>query len=145
MTANYNVVGSKTAAATIAKKDVNLDSITAAGKTYDGNNTASITAGAITTGVGSETLAVSGSGTFSDKNAATGKTVTVADVTALTKTNGTGDWSNYNLSSTGSAPTPAYIAHKGRTFASTTPAAKPYEGSNTASITASHIPTAVGS
>eukprot|EP01034_Spumella_vulgaris_P030123 gene30124-37286_t len=39
--------GAMTTQADIAKKDVTLSSITAASKTYDGNDTASITAGAI--------------------------------------------------------------------------------------------------
>ncbi|KZR98581.1 Uncharacterized protein APZ42_005930, partial [Daphnia magna] len=37
-------------------QDVSLSSITAPDKVYDGNNTATITSGAISTGVGSETL-----------------------------------------------------------------------------------------
>jgi hypothetical protein len=122
---NYSLQSNTaTATADIAKKDVVLASITAANKTYNGSDAATITAGSITTGVGSETLAISGAGTFSDKNAAVGKTVTVADVTALTKADGTGAWSNYNLTTTGSATTTATIAQKDVTLASITAASK---------------------
>jgi hypothetical protein len=56
-------------------------------------------------------LAISGSGSFDTKNAGTNKTVTVSDVTSLTKADGTngGDWNNYNLTTTGSKTTTADI------------------------------------
>ena len=143
---NYNLTttGAMTTTANITKKDVSLASITAANKAYDGNDAATITAGNISTGVGSETLLISGSGTFSNKNAADGKTVTVADVTALTKTNGTGDWGNYNLTTTGSMATTANIAKKDVSLTSITAANKVYDGSDAATITAGSINTGVG-
>jgi hypothetical protein len=101
---------SATTTGSITRKDVTLSSITAAGKTYDGTATASITGGSITTGIAGEALSVSGSGTFDTKNAGAGKTVTVADVVSLSKVNGTGDWANYNLVTTGSMTTTASIA-----------------------------------
>jgi hypothetical protein len=109
---NYNLTtsGALTTTANISKKDVTLVSIAAANKTYDGSSSATITSGAITGTVGSESLSVSGTGAFSDKNAADGKTVTVVDVTALTKANGTGAWSNYTLTTTGALQTTANIA-----------------------------------
>jgi filamentous hemagglutinin family protein len=116
---NYANITKATGTLTIAQKDVTLASITAANKTYDGNDIATITAGLIATGVGTETLAVSGRGTFSNKNADTGKTVTVADVTTLTKTNGTGDWTNYRLTTTGSQTTAADILKKDLTISAT--------------------------
>lgn len=100
--------------AVIAKKDVTLASITANNKTYDGNTNAVISAGAITGTVGTETLLVSGTGSFDTKNAGTDKTVTINDVTALSKTNSSGDWSNYNLTTTGHMTTRADIT-KNRT------------------------------
>ncbi len=81
-------------------------------KTYDGNTSAVISSGVVSGMVDGETLLISGSGSFADKNAADGKTVTVADVTALTKGNGTGLWSNYNLTSTGNKTTTADIGQK---------------------------------
>jgi hypothetical protein len=47
---------------------VSLTSLSAANKVYDGTTVASITAGSIATGVGSETLQVSGVGSFSDSD-----------------------------------------------------------------------------
>ncbi|PVE05120.1 YDG domain-containing protein, partial [Limnohabitans planktonicus] len=148
--ANYNLTttGGMTTQADIAKKDVTLSSITAASKTYDGNDTASITAGAISTGVGAETLAIAGTGSFSDKNAGSNKTVTVTDVTSLTKSNVTatgGDWANYNLTTTGAMTTQADIAKKDVTLSSITAASKTYDGNDIASITAGAISTGVGS
>ncbi|WP_346308796.1 YDG domain-containing protein, partial [Limnohabitans sp.] len=143
---NYNLTttGAMTTQANITRKDVSLSSITALDKVYDGNNTATITSGAISTGVGSETLAISGSGTFADANAANGKTVTVANVTALTKANGTGNWSNYNLTTTGALTTTADISRKDVTLTSITAAHKVYDGNNTATITSGAINTGVG-
>jgi hypothetical protein len=49
---------------------------------------------------------------FDDANAGPGKTVTVSDVAALTKADGTGSWSNYNLTTTGPLNTKADIDQK---------------------------------
>jgi filamentous hemagglutinin family protein len=117
---------------TITPKDVSISSLTASNKVYDGTRTASITSGAVTTGVGSETLFISGTGTFSDKNAGTGKTVTVADVTTLSKSDGTGDWRNYNLISTGSMTTAADITQAALTVTASA-ATKTYDGTLDAS------------
>ncbi len=140
---NYTVTNQVATAADISKKSITLDGITAANKTYDGTTAATITAGAIATGVANETLAVSGTGTFSDKNSADGKTVTVADVTTLAKTNGTGDWRNYNLTTTGSLTTTANIDKKNVTLDSITAANKVYDGTDTAVITSGSISTGV--
>jgi hypothetical protein len=109
---NYTLTttGAKTTTADITKKDVTLDSLTADSKTYDSATTANISAGVISGTVVSEALLISGAGNFSDANPASGKTVTVADVSALKKTNtSTGDWDNYNLTTTGAKTTTATI------------------------------------
>ena len=131
MSGNYTVT-TQTALGTILKKDVTLDSIAAANKVYDGGNTANITSGVIATGVGSETLSVSGSGTFSDKHVADGKTVTVADVTALSKTDGSGSWANYNLSTTGALTTTANISPRALSLSAVTDT-KTYDGTTSSS------------
>jgi hypothetical protein len=131
---NYTITDQTTTTANINKKDVSLASVTAASKTYDGNDSTNITAGNVTGTVAGEALSVTGSGHFSDKNVATGKTVTVADVTALTKANGTGDWSNYNLTTTGAITTTAEISAKAITLTGITAANKVYDGSNSATI-----------
>jgi hypothetical protein len=108
---NYSITQQASTTADITKKDVTLESLTASNKTYDGNTNATITAGTISGTVTGETLAVSGTGTFDTKNAGTNKTVTVSNVTSLTKANGDngGDWNNYNLTTTGSKTTTANI------------------------------------
>ncbi|PUE35704.1 YDG domain-containing protein [Limnohabitans sp. Jir72] len=140
---NYSVTDQATATANISKKDVSLLSITAANKTYDGNTDAVVISGDIPTGVTSETLAISGAGNFSDKNAAAGKLVTVTDVATLLKTNGTGTWDNYNLTSTGSARTMADIKPKNVTLESITAANKMFDGTTEATITSGVINTGI--
>ena len=93
----------------IGKRDITLATITASNKTYNGYLDASVISATFGNLYNNETLAISGVGTFSDKNVAIGKTVTVADLTALTKADGTGAWSNYNLTTTGAKTTTANI------------------------------------
>jgi hypothetical protein len=131
---NYNLTttGSMTTTATISKKDVTLASIVAADKVYDGNRDAVISSGVVSGMVGGETLLVSGAsgaGTFADKDAAAGKTVTVSDVAALTKTDGTGEWRNYNLTLPTPVTTFANISRKSLTIAGVTAFDKVYDGS----------------
>jgi autotransporter-associated beta strand protein len=131
------LVSYKSGTLSISKKNVSLDSISAANKTYDGNESASITSGVISGTVGNETLNISGSGSFSDKNAASSKTVTVLDVSSLTKSNGNngGDWSNYNLNTSGSKFTTANIEKASLTITASTET-KTYDGSTSSSIAA---------
>ena len=144
---NYNLTttGSKTTTATIDKKDVTLTTITADGKTYNALTAANISAGTITGMAGAETLLINGSGTFSDANAAAGKTVTVADVTALSKVNGTGNWSNYNLTTTGAKTTTASISKKDVLITALTADDKLYNASAIANISAGTVAGTVGS
>jgi hypothetical protein len=118
---------------TINKKDVTLESIAADNKTYDGTTTAVISAGVINGTVGSETLLISGSGTFDSKNAGTGKTVT-AEVAALNKANGAngGDWNNYNLTTTGQMVTQADIDQRDVTLVGVRVENKSYDGNTSA-------------
>ncbi len=94
---------------TIDPRDVSLTGLTAANKVYDGTTSAVITSGVIATGVSGESLNVTGTGTFASKHVGSNKSVTVADVSALTKVNGTGHWNNYRLITTGSLSTHATI------------------------------------
>ncbi|HVJ01074.1 MAG TPA: YDG domain-containing protein [Sphingomonas sp.] len=96
---NY-VLGSTSAAATadIARAAITgISGIRAAGKTYDGTVTASIDpSGAILAGaIAGDSLTVSGTGSFADKNAGTGKTVNVTGLVL-----GGADAGNYDLTST---------------------------------------------
>jgi YDG domain-containing protein/Big-like domain-containing protein len=118
---------------TIAKRDVTA-SITAAGKTYDGGDTAEITGCSLEAQSGNHGVvspdAVGCTGTnghFADKHAGADKSV-AADVTL------TGDdKADYRLTS-GSATTTATIQQR-QVTASITAAGKTYDGSHSAAIT----------
>jgi hypothetical protein len=129
---NYVLNPVATTTASILKKDVTLASIVAADKVYDGNRDAVISSGVISGVVDGETLLVSGAsgaGTFADKNAAAGKTVTVSDVAALMKTDGTGEWRNYNLTLPSPVTTFANISRKSVTITGVTAFDKVHDGS----------------
>ena len=68
--------------ATITAVLISVSGITAADKAYDGNTTAELnTSGAVLSGkIGNDDLGVSATGTFSDKNVGTGKTVTISNM-----------------------------------------------------------------
>jgi filamentous hemagglutinin family protein len=131
---NYTMSGSTASAtADIIKANISaITGITAANKTYDGTTSASL----ITTGAGfsgkvaGDTLTVaSGSGSFADKNAADGKTVTITGLTL-----GGTDAANYTLASTtGSATADIYRAWI-ITVAGITAANKTYDGTRTATL-----------
>jgi hypothetical protein len=127
----------------IGKRDITLATLVAPPKVYDGSTLATITSGTFGNLFNGETLLISGQGLFSTKDVANGKTVTVADVSTLTKANGTGNWSNYSLTTT-SKTTNANITRKDVTLDGITAAHKVYDGNNTASITAGVINTGVG-
>ena len=80
----------------------------------------------------SETLGLSGAASFADKHAANGKTVTVADVTTLTPTDGTGSWANYKLTTTGPLTTTANILPRALTLAAAADT-KTYDGTTRSS------------
>ena len=103
--------GATTANFTITPKDVTVSGITANSKVYDGTTTATlVTTGAAFSGkVGSDALTISATGTFSDANAGTNKTVTLSGLTL-----GGSSANDYKLASSGQQTT---------TTASITPAA----------------------
>ena len=73
-----------------------MTGVNAANKIYDGSTAATLSGGALSGLVGSETVGLSGlSGTFADKNAGTAKAVTVSGATL---SDGTGLASNYSIS-----------------------------------------------
>jgi hypothetical protein len=84
-------------AATIDKKTLTVGGTTAAGKTYDGNNTATITVGTLSGFVDRETVSATASGTFDDKNAGS-RTATAAYTLANGSNGGLAD--NYSLANT---------------------------------------------
>ncbi|PIT81889.1 YDG domain-containing protein [Limnohabitans sp. 15K] len=89
----------------IGRRDITLATLVASNKVYDGSTLATITSGTFGNLFNGETLLISGQGLFGTKDVANGKTVTVADVSTLTKANGTGNWNNYNLTTTSKTTT----------------------------------------
>jgi hypothetical protein len=145
---NYSLQNtSATTSAKITPQAVSLSSLTAAHKVYDGNVNADITGATFSGTVNTETLSLTGTaaGSFADKNVGTAKVVSVADLSALTRVDGTGSWNNYQLSTTGEFATSADITPKNVTIASLTASNKTYDGNANAAITAGVITTGVGS
>jgi filamentous hemagglutinin family protein len=80
---NYNAVQPSGLTASIGKADLAISGVTANNKTYDGTAAAILSGFASVTPIGADVVAVNGSasGTFADKNAGSGKAVTVNGLT----------------------------------------------------------------
>ena len=130
--ANYTFTDQSTATAAITPKALTLAGLAASDKVYDGTTTALLTGGTLSGLVGSETLTLSGlAGVFADKNAGTGKTVTVSGGSLA---DGTGRAANYSLtvpSSVVGTITPKALAVSGITAAD-----KVYDGTTAATVSA---------
>ena len=94
LASNYTVSNPTDLTADISKADLSLAGLSATGKTYDGNDVATLSGVASVTALGLDSVTLSGSGvgTFADKNAGLGKSVTVSGYTL----SGT-DADNYTL------------------------------------------------
>jgi len=126
---NYTLTGGATSV-DIAKAVLTLYGFTAASKTYDGTTTASILSLGTLGGVfGADSVSFSATGaTFADKNAGTGKTVTLNGITLSGA-----DAGNYTLGS--GTTTTADIAKAVITsIAGITAANKPYDGNTSAAL-----------
>ncbi|WP_411879805.1 YDG domain-containing protein [Polaromonas sp. YR568] len=125
---NYSITDQATTTARITPKALTMGGITAGDKVYDGGTAATVnTSGASYTGlVGGDDLTVSATGSFGDKNAGNGKTVTLA-----TSYSGA-DLGNYSI--TGQATTTASITPKGLTVSGVTAGNKVYDGSTAATV-----------
>jgi len=135
---NYSVTN-PTAANTLSAKALSISGSSAANKTYDGNTTATVTAGSLSGMVGTETLGVNGSGIFDTKNVGTGKTVAAA-YTLSDGTNG-GVASNYSLAGENLS---ANIAAKALSISGSSAVNKTYDGNTTATVTAGSLSGMVG-
>jgi len=93
---NYSLTQPASVTATISKKGVTITGLGAAGKTYDGNTTATATGTAALNGViGNDVVTVvAGTAAFADKNVGNGKTVSFSGYSL-----GGTDADNYTLSS----------------------------------------------
>ncbi|MHA4868774.1 YDG domain-containing protein [Duganella sp. PWIR1] len=126
---NY-VLASSTASgtATIAPKTVTV-SVSGSDKVYDGSTAATVSYSE-SDHVAGDTIAVSGSAAFSDKNAGAGKTINISNLTL-----GGNDAGNYVLASN-SASTTASISARALTVAIAS-AGKVYDGTTEAVVTLS--------
>ncbi|MCE5265651.1 MAG: YDG domain-containing protein, partial [Deltaproteobacteria bacterium] len=128
---NYTVSDASNATADINPKALTL-AATAADKTYDGNANANVTGYGLSGFVGTETVtAGSTSSLFDNKNAGTGKSVTISGITLANGENG-GLASNYAVDGTTTAT--ADIDPKALTLAATA-ASKTYDGNANATVT----------
>lgn len=116
-------------AGTITAKPLSLVNFDAANKVYDGTTAATInTTGTLSGIMSGDTVTFSnGSATFTDKNAGSGKTVTLAGITL-----GGADSGNYSISAT--ATDTANITAKAITANSITAANKVYDGTTVATL-----------
>ncbi len=126
--ANYSITDQGTTTADITAKAVTLSGITASNKIYDATTDATVsTVGATFTGmIGGDELTVSSTGVFSDKNVASGKTVT------LTNTLGGADLANYTITDQGT--TTANITAKAVTLSGITASNKVYDQTTDATV-----------
>ena len=138
---NYAVAASGSTTADIAKAALSATA-NAAGKTYDGNTTASMSLSGLSGLVGTETLGVSAAGSFDTKNAGTGKTVTVNSVALQDGANG-GLANNYQLASGQTAT--ADIARATLSVSGSSAADKTYDGTSTAAIATGTLSGLIGS
>lgn len=131
-TAGYTFNTGSNLAYTVTPKTVSVTGAIADNKVYDGATAATLSsAGSLAGLVGTETLTLGGySAAFTDKNAASGKTV---NINGYTITNGSGLASDYVLAAT-TATTTADITPKALALAGFNAANKTYDGNTTATI-----------
>ena len=128
---NYTLAA-ETKTAKINPKALTINGTTVANKTYDGNQTASVTVGTLSGLVEGETLGTTtATGTFADKNAGKGKDVAVA----YTLTNGTNEAHKAGNYSLAGETKQADIAQKQITVIDFAAGNKTYDGNRTATIT----------
>ncbi|MCE5286175.1 MAG: YDG domain-containing protein, partial [Pelosinus sp.] len=131
LAANYNALGTTASSFSITAKPLTLTGITAVNKVYDGTTAATLdTTGVSFSGrVGSDAITLSGVGVgaFSDKNAGTGKTVTVSGYTL-----GGADAGNYTVGQPSGLI--ADISRASVTVTGISAGNKIYDGTTTASI-----------
>jgi hypothetical protein len=118
-----------TTTADIAAATLTVSGSTAANKTYDGTTSATVSGGFLSGVISGDTVALgSQSGTFSDKNAATGKTVSYTSSLSGT------DAGNYVVAA---GSTTADITAATLTVSGTSAANKTYDGTAAAALSAS--------
>jgi len=137
---NYTANTTATTTANIGPKPLTL-AATAASKTYDGSDLATVTGYGLSGFIGTETVIGASTGaSFSDRNAADGKTVAITGISLSNGANG-GLASNYSVA--GSTTTTADIG-KAALTASVTAADKVYDGTTAARITSRAVSGVIG-
>jgi hypothetical protein len=129
MSNNYTITAQGTTTANITAKALTIGGITAGNKEYDGDalatdpdgvNLIDVSAATFTGLVEGDTVTVSATGLFADKNVGVAKTVN------LTETNGGDDVNNYTITAQGT--TTANITAKALTIGGITAGNKEYDG-----------------
>jgi trimeric autotransporter adhesin len=133
---NYSLAStSATTTAVIAKKDLTATPAIAS-KVYNGNAIATVSGYGLTGFIGTETVTASGSAAYSDKNAGTGKTVTISGIILSNGTNN-GLSANYQLAT--SLTTIGTITQKSVSVSSVNIANKIYDGTTDATSVSSTV------
>jgi hypothetical protein len=141
---SYNAAQKDSQTLTISPKSVTITGVTAAAKVYDGTTTAILSGGAVTTGVNTETLAITaGTGKFADKNVAPNISVTATGYALTDGTNG-GLAANYSLSAQPEIPNQSITAAN-LTVSGSSASNKVYDGTTTAIITGGILAGIIGS
>jgi filamentous hemagglutinin family protein len=138
----YSVEQAFTLSGDITPRPLTVGSVSANGKTYDGNTSVSFGSVSLSNLVGSETLGVQVSGSFTNPNAGSGRTVTGALV--LQDGSNGGLASNYSLSGGGAFSTSADIAQKTLSLSGLSVTGKTYDGLRTASVSGGSLSGLVG-
>ena len=143
LASNYTVTNPTGVTGSITQKVLTVTNVIAAGKTYDGASTATLTGGTLNGLVGSETVGLSGvTGAFADANAGIAKAITVTGATLADGSNG-GLAGNYTVSNpTGLS---ADITRKALTVTGVTAASKTYDGSTAATLGGGALSGLIGS
>ena len=128
--------GAATFLGTILPKSLSIGGVTAANKVYDGNTTATVSLASVSGFVAGETVVVQPSGQFADKNAGTGKSVTVT--LALQDGSGGGLAGNYALESHAATAT-ADITRRPVTVSGVVASDKVYDGTRNATLSAGSV------
>jgi len=132
---NYTLVQPTGLSGDITRKAITISGTVAAGKTYDGTSAATVSGGSLGGLVGGDTVNITGS--FADRNAGTGKAVTLALDGA--------DAGNYDISGSGQTQASADITPKSLSVSGTVVADKVYDGTTAATLSGGTLVGVVGS
>ncbi|MGC6440272.1 MAG: YDG domain-containing protein, partial [Candidatus Puniceispirillaceae bacterium] len=136
--ANYSL-SDGSGSASITPKSLSISGSSVASKDYDGGTNAAVTAGTISGMVSTETLQLSATGSFADKNAGQNKQVSVSY--SLSDGNNGGKASNYQLAQ---EQLSADITAKTLTISAPTVSNKIYDGTQSATVQAGSLNGLVG-